>query len=120
MTDTPSSIPARACPAALLVLAAALSLSACTLATTGQVHYPHGSAAVVVAPMAPPPPQREIITLAPGPGYVWIDGYWVWEYNRYAWRPGYWAAQRRGHAWVPPRWHRGRGGWHHEEGYWRR
>ena len=29
--------------------------------------------------VAPPPPQAEVIGVAPAPGYVWFGGYWGWD-----------------------------------------
>ncbi|BDC53083.1 hypothetical protein F183_A53980 [Bryobacterales bacterium F-183] len=54
----------------------------------------------------------------PGPGFVWIDGYYNWApRGGYAWRPGYWAARPHPRAyWVAPRYHRGG----YIGGYWRR
>jgi hypothetical protein len=63
---------------------------------------------------APPPPQAEVVPVAPGPDYVWMPGYWsigvggayVWIGGRYAlpprphavWVGGHWG--RRGHRYV--------------------
>jgi len=32
----------------------------------------------VVVPQAPPPPQVEVVPVAPGPNYYWVPGYWYW------------------------------------------
>jgi len=73
----------------------------------------------VYVPVEPPPPQAEVIGVAPVVGQVWIGGAWFWEGGRYAWRPGRWATPPRpGYAWVPHRWERGPGGWHFHEGHW--
>jgi len=72
---------------------------------------------------APPPPIRaEVIGVAPGPGYVWINGYWGSRGGRYAWVPGYWRRPPRPHAlWVEPRWERDRehNRYRFREGHWR-
>jgi hypothetical protein len=39
---------------------------------------------------APPPLRYEVRPAMPGPGYVWVDGYWNWYGGRYVWRPGVW------------------------------
>ncbi|HMC87151.1 MAG TPA: hypothetical protein VKI61_16615 [Chitinophagaceae bacterium] len=44
--------------------------------------------------------------VAPGEGYVWIDGDWVWGSGRYTWNEGRWDRPRSGHIWHP-------GGWNH-------
>lgn len=68
----------------------------------------------------PPPVSFGIVGSAPGPGYVWIDGYHVWRGGRYEWVAGRW--ERPPHAgarWVRPEWrHEGRA-WRFHEGHWR-
>ncbi|MDP2997496.1 MAG: hypothetical protein Q8N47_08410 [Bryobacterales bacterium] len=51
-------------------------------------------------PPPPPPPYayRER-GMAPGPGYVWVDGYWAFRGNHWHWMSGHWVRQpysRRG------------------------
>ena len=84
-----------------------------------------GSAAVVesstvVVQQAPPPRPVETIVVAPGPGYVWIDGEWNWAGARWVWIGGHWMYPPHPHGvWVRGyTWH-GPGGWHHERGHWR-
>ncbi|WHZ10443.1 MAG: hypothetical protein OJF60_000882 [Burkholderiaceae bacterium] len=103
----------RAVPA-VVAAAAALCLSACVVAPA-PVAY--GEPAVV-APVAPPAPYAESITVAPAPGYIWIGGYWGWVGGRYMWRAGHWEAPRRGYHWVPRSWVAGPGGWHQRGGRW--
>ena len=66
-------------------------------------------------------PHGVVVTrpLAPGPGYIWIDGGYYWRGGGYRYRNGYWARPRGGQTWRSgnwvhsPRgyyWHRG--GWH--------
>jgi hypothetical protein len=70
---------------------------------------------------APPPPIRaEAIGVAPGPGYVWINGYWGWRGRNYAWVPGYYTRPPRAHSvWVAPRWDRDHDRYRFREGRWR-
>jgi hypothetical protein len=69
----------------------------------------------------PPPPLRaEVIGVAPGPGYVWINGYWGSRGGRYAWVPGYYARPpHRGAHWEEPRWERHGDRYRFHEGRWR-
>jgi hypothetical protein len=102
-------------------LAAALSLSACVVAPLpAPAVSPDQGGPIVVAPMAPPPPQAEVMIAAPAPGYIWIGGYWGWAGGRHVWTPGRWVAPRPGYHWVPRRWVQGPGGWHQHGGYWAR
>jgi outer membrane lipoprotein SlyB len=67
----------------------------------------------------PPPPPAETVVLAPGPGYVWIGGEWVWN-GRWVWRAGYWGYPPYPHAvWVGGYWGRGEHGWYRRQGHWR-
>lgn len=67
------------------------------------------------APLPPPPPAGYRGAygprVAPGPGYVWVDGYQDWRGSRYVWVPGAYMRPPRPHAvWVPGRFvQRGRG-----------
>lgn len=69
---------------------------------------------------APPPLRVETYGPAPGPGFVWINGYWNWGGNNYVWVPGRWdRGPRPGSRWVDPRWeHRGNS-YRFHRGYWR-
>ncbi|MDQ2901112.1 MAG: hypothetical protein M3Y07_15130 [Acidobacteriota bacterium] len=50
--------------------------------------------------MVPPPPapRVEYYGYAPGPGYVWSGGYWVWGGRGYDWTGGRWLAPPRPRA----------------------
>jgi hypothetical protein len=64
----------------------------------------------------PPPPPVYYAPPSPGPGFVWVSGYYYPVGRRYEWRQGYWTRPPRGHVrWVAPRYQRGR----YFSGYWR-
>ena|SRR5690349_18894827 len=89
------------------------------LALVGSACGPHEGVRVYV-PAAPPPRVAESITVAPGPEYLWVPGYHVWNGSAYIWTPGRWErrpANRR--AWVPGHWNHDRHGWYWVEGHWR-
>jgi len=89
------------------------------ISTPSQVVNESGVAAGPVVPQAPPPPLAQTVVVAPGPGYVWIRGEWVWN-GTWLWRAGYWAYPPYPRAvWVPPYWHRGPHGWYCRPGHWR-
>jgi WXXGXW repeat (2 copies) len=101
---------------AILVLTA--GLCACTVVPSQVDVQP--PAVVVEAPMPPPPPLVEVIPVAPGAGYFWINGYWRWTGREHQWEPGHWELHRERSYWVPHRWDRDdRGHWRLHEGYWR-
>jgi WXXGXW repeat (2 copies) len=95
---------------ASLVLAPALASSLACATPRGRVYVRVG----------PPAPLVEARVVAPGPGYVWIPGYHVWNGAAYVWTPGRWERPARARArWVPGHWVRDRHGWCFVEGRWR-
>lgn len=72
--------------------------------------------------VAPPPPRYAVVGVAPGPGFVWTDGYWDWRGGRWFWVGGRWLRPPHPRAmWVPGRWvETRRGRWSFERGRWRR
>lgn len=74
----------------------------------------------VVVVRRPPPPRREVVVVSPGPGYVWVRGYYRPMRNDYDWVPGRWERAPSGRRhWHEPRWKHTRDGWVYIEGYWR-
>lgn len=70
--------------------------------------------------VGPPAPIVEPRVVAPGPGYVWVSGFYRWDGVRYAWIAGRWELPPRARAaWVPGHWVRERHGWYFVEGHWR-
>ena len=68
----------------------------------------------------PPPPRYGVIGVAPGPGYIWADGYYNRAGNGWVWVAGRWARPPRGRsAWVRPEWRQEHGNWRFHRGYWR-
>jgi hypothetical protein len=55
----------------------------------------------------------------PGPGYLWIPGYWGWDGGDYYWVPGTWSfAPVTGYLWTPGYWGWGNGAYLWHAGYW--
>ena len=74
----------------------------------------------VVVQAAPPPPPTEVVVAAPGPGYVWVGGEWVWN-NGWVWVGGHWVLPPYTSAvWVGGYWGRGPHGYYWVRGRWRR
>jgi hypothetical protein len=100
-----------------LSVAAMALLSSCVIrARPGVAVY----ADVPVVTVAPPAPEYEVVPEAPYPGYVWIDGAWLWEGGEYRWHRGHWEAPREGFHWVPHTWVREGNGWRMQGGRWER
>jgi len=87
-------------PALLLTAFAALTFAA---AADAQV-------AVGITIGAPPPPRViRVRPVAPGPDYVWLDGYWYADGRHWRWHNGYWTRAPYGGArWIGPRYEGGR------------
>jgi hypothetical protein len=73
-----------------------------------------------VAAYGPPAPRYGVVGVAPGPGYVWTDGYWDRRGGGWGWVSGSWVRPPRARAvWVPGEWrHEGRN-WRFHRGHWR-
>ncbi len=68
----------------------------------------------------PPPPL--LVTAQPripGPGYLWMPGYWAWNGTAWYWVPGTWVLPPRvGLLWTPPWWGLVNGVYVWHAGYW--
>jgi WXXGXW repeat (2 copies)/Glycine zipper len=68
----------------------------------------------------PPPPMAESVVPAPGPGYLWMRGYWEWNGSGWVWAAGHWVLPPYPQSvWVAPGWVQGPRGWYWQQGYWR-
>jgi hypothetical protein len=56
----------------------------------------------------------------PGPGSVWIEGYWQWTEGRFTWVAGQWAEPPGPppYTWAAARWTGDDRGWTFHEPYW--
>ncbi len=74
----------------------------------------------VIIAQAPPPPQVEVIPVAPGPNYVWTSGYWYWGGGRWMWTRGTYVARPGPRAvWVGPHYVKRHGGYVWVGGMWK-
>ena len=82
---------------------------------------PHAYVAAYVPGPPPAPYAVAAVGYAPGPGYVWADGYWDLRGGRdWVWSRGYWVRPPHPHAyWVAPHWVQRGHGWRRVEGHWR-
>ncbi|MGE5243818.1 MAG: hypothetical protein ACM3SQ_06295 [Betaproteobacteria bacterium] len=98
--------------AALVILfVTAMGLSSACASPRGRVYVR----------VRPPAPVVDVRAAVPGPGYVWVPGFYRWSGGAYVWERGRWARPPRARAvWVPGRWvHARRHGWYFVDGHWR-
>lgn len=96
------------------LLIAALLASTAAAPAVGQI-------GIVIGRTPPPPLRYERRPPMPGPGYMWVDGYWNWRGGRYVWVPGHWdRPPYAGAYWSHGHWDRYDDGWHYHEGHWDR
>jgi hypothetical protein len=77
-----------------------------------------GDVDLAVTDVEPPPPQEEVVGVAPGPEYFWIGGVWFWEGGHHVWHPGRWERNRAGYRYVPHHWDHEGNHWHLRGGNW--
>jgi hypothetical protein len=76
--------------------------------------------AEVVVTQEPPPPVYETVGIAPGPGYLWIGGYYHWNGGGWVWYRGHYARPPHpGAHWIGPRYEIRAGRRVYIAGYWR-
>ncbi len=57
--------------------------------------------------------------ICPGPGYMWVPGYWAWNDDAgYYWVPGTWVVAPVGMLWTPGYWGWNEGFYVWHPGYW--
>ncbi|MFP3563452.1 YXWGXW repeat-containing protein [Paraburkholderia sp. SIMBA_030] len=88
-----------------------------TIAALSSAPTPASAQAIIVAPIAPPPPRVEVVP-APRVGYVWDRGRWRWDHGRYVWVGGHWQPVRAGYRWIPGHWIQRDPNWRWVEGHW--
>jgi hypothetical protein len=92
----------------------AVLLAGVTLAGCGEYSF------AAYAPVPPPPVRVEAYGVAPGPGYIWANGYYGYRGTSYVWVPGGWRRPPRGHSiWEPGRWQQRGGRYYFTRGRWR-
>lgn len=75
-----------------------------------EIHFAHSH---------PPHPRHEYRAAMPGPGYVWVNGFWDWQATNWIWIPGRWERPAvEGSTWVEPHYYRESTGYRYEPGHW--
>ena len=94
-------------------IAGALAVATLAIPTVGQIGIYIGR--------TPPPVRYERRLPAPGPGYIWTEGYWGTRGNQYVWVPGRWQQPPYPGAYYShPHYDHYQQGWRVHEGHWDR
>ena len=97
-------------PTAAVILAGTLLATTACAGSSGRVYIRSG----------PPSVRAEVVAVSPGPGYVWVPGYYRYSGNAYVWVGGRYERPPRARArWVRGHWERDRRGWYFVDGHWR-
>jgi len=73
----------------------------------------------VIVQQAPPAVIVEHRPYPPSEAYVWIDGYWNWDNQRYNWQGGrYVIPPQAGVVWIAPRYEKDTRGYRYTAGRW--
>jgi hypothetical protein len=73
----------------------------------------------VIVNAPPPPPRAEMTPPSPGPGFVWVAGFWSWNGTRHDWTSGHWERPPQpAQAWEAPRWESEGGRYRFRPGRW--
>ncbi len=97
-----------------------VSLLFAVVMLTAPVASPAQVAVGVSVTFGPPPLPVYAQPFCPGPGFVWVPGYWAWDPAvGYYWVPGIWVlAPFVGALWTPGYWAWSNGVYVWYEGYW--
>jgi hypothetical protein len=88
-------------------------------AQEGPLDFTYGQPDYIDISEAPPVHLVDALTAQPGPGYVWIDGYWNWGAQGYEWVYGHWQIPPSvNHTWTPPNYEKHGDGVRYNLGRW--
>jgi hypothetical protein len=94
--------------------------SGCVVAVRPAPAVVYNEPGEVVVDQDPPAAQAEVVGVAPGPGFIWVGGYYHWYGNRWAWNRGHYERPpHSGAVWVRPRYAYRGSSRIYVRGYWR-
>jgi hypothetical protein len=86
---------------------------------TAAIIAPSSAQISVFIGTAPPPIRYEERGPIPGPGFVWMEGYWAPDGRHYKWVRGRWDRPPfEGAYWSHPHYDHYKEGWQMHEGHW--
>jgi hypothetical protein len=106
--------------ASALVLASGCVVAVRPAPVVYEQPVPPGAPGEVVVTEDPPAPVYETVGIAPGPGFIWIGGYYHWSGAGWVWYRGHYARPPHpGAAWIRARYEVRGGRRVYIAGYWR-
>jgi hypothetical protein len=119
-----SRLPILRAAAGAAAIGSVLALSGCVVAVRpAPVVYeqpvPAGAPEEVVVTQDPPAPPYETVGIAPGPGFLWVGGFYHWNGGGWVWNRGHYARPPHpGAVWFRPRYEFRGGRRVYIRGYW--
>jgi len=88
------------------LVAGLLGAAGCYASTYGYGTYGYSSgySTYGVVAVSTPPPAPVDVYFDARPGYVWVQGRWVYSGSQWIWQQGYWESARAGHVYVDGYW----------------
>ncbi len=84
-----------------------------------RVELPVPSLSVHITAGRPPAPRYEVRGASPGPGYIWVGGFWASDGGHWTWVRGHWDQPPEANVyWVRPRYVHSYGEYIYEPGHW--
>ncbi|MBA3673324.1 MAG: YXWGXW repeat-containing protein, partial [Gemmatimonadaceae bacterium] len=81
----------------------AAAASGCVVRGSARARFVVPQPVVVVEVDEAPPPPRTVVVQTKS-GFLWVDGRWMRNGNRWDWRDGYWERERANQRWEQGRW----------------
>jgi hypothetical protein len=105
----------------LFALSLSLSTVGCAAVTADTAKTSSPTQTLVLeVPNAPPDPKPEIKPACPGPGHIWVAGYWDYIGGHHIWRDGRWVEGKAGYEYVRARYEWDGKAWQFHIPYWHR
>jgi hypothetical protein len=105
----------------VVVLSLSLSAVGCAAVSADTSHTSSPSQALVFeVPNPPPEAKAEEKPACPGPGHIWVAGYWDYIAGHHIWRAGRWVEGKAGYEYVRARYEWDGRAWQFHVPHWHR
>lgn len=104
-----------------IVLSFSIFAGGCAAVSANTPQTPSAEQSLVVEVPGPPPaPKAEEKTPCPGPGHIWVAGYWDYIGGQHVWRDGRWIEGKRDYEYVRARYEWDGKAWQFHVPHWHR